>query len=428
MIKLANEIIVEVMPDETKVAVLENRELVEIYVERLCQHRMVGNIYRGKVSSVLPGIQAAFVDIGYSKNAFLYVNDAVCNSYHNGDNSKSSVNRINGINGINGKSSVNSTNGKGSVNGINSRNCISGSNSKNSIKAINSADEENVEDDEICRDYKKCNIKELLTPGQEITVQVVKEPLGNKGPRITTHITLPGRYLVLLPNADYVGVSRRIENEMEKNRLRKIAEKIKPKDMGLIVRTVAEGKSESDFQDDIKFLTKLWKVIKKKEEKGITPRCIHRDYNLLYRAIRDLFTPDINKFIINDTEQYANALEYIEMISPSLKDRVELFSKSKSLFDYYHIDYRLQKAFSRKVWLKCGGYIIIDHTEALTVIDVNTGKYVGADNLESTVLKTNLEAIYEIGKQLRIRDIGGIIIIDFIDMISPMHKKRLWMS
>ncbi len=374
---MANEIIVEVLPEETKVALLENRELVEIYVERLCRRRMVGNIYRGKVSSVLPGMQAAFVDIGYSKNAFLYVSDAVNGDYYNCENGENELSDV------------------------------------------------NDEEDEMCNDHKECNISEILTQGQEITVQVVKEPLGNKGPRITTHITLPGRYLVLLPNVDYVGISRRIENELERKRLKNIAEKIKPKGIGLIVRTVAEGKSEKDFKDDMEFLKRLWETIKQKEEKGCVPRCIHRDYNLLYRSIRDLFTPDIDKFVINDSEQYANALEYIEMISPSLKGKVELFDKSKSLFDYYHIDYRLQKAFSRKVWLKCGGYLIIDRTEALTVIDVNTGKYVGADSLESTVLKTNLEAVDEIAKQLRIRDIGGIIIIDFIDMNDPMHKKMV---
>ncbi|NSW90602.1 MAG: Rne/Rng family ribonuclease [Firmicutes bacterium] len=372
---MANEILVEVLPEETKVAVLENRELVEIYIERSDQRRMVGNIYRGKVSSVLPGMQAAFVDIGYSKNAFLYVSDAVCNHYYNS--------RYNGGNG------------------------------------------ETDEEDEIYTDYRGPNISELLTSGQEITVQVIKGPSGNKGPRITTHITLPGRYLVLLPNADYVGVSRRIENEWERSRLKKIAEKIKPENMGLIIRTVAEGKSEEDFQNDMNFLIRLWETIQQKEAKGCVPRCIHRDHNLLYRAIRDFFTPNIDKFIINDSEQYVNAIEYVGMISPSLKDRVECFDKSKSLFDYYYIDYRLQKALSRKVWLKCGGYIIIDRTEALTVIDVNTGKYVGADNLENTVLKTNLEAANEIAKQLRLRDIGGIIIIDFIDMNNQMHKKMV---
>lgn len=362
---MVNEIIVDIGLEENRVAVLEDKELVEIYIERPHQERLVGNIYRGKVSSVLPGMQAAFIDIGYEKNAFLYVGDAV------------------------------------------------------------SQKEFNEEDDDVYHELRGYNIDELLRPGQEITVQVTKEPIGTKGPRVTTHITLPGRQLVLLPNADYIGISRRIENEEERNRLKRMAEKIKPKGMGLIVRTAYESKSTEDLSSDLNFLIKLWEKIKQKERSGPAPRCIHKDISLIYRAVRDLFTWNVDKFIINDRQEYSKVLELVEMASPALKLRVEYFSKSIDLFEYYQIEPKISKALARKIWLKCGGYLVLDQTEALTVIDVNTGKYVGGSNLEDTVLKTNLEAAKEIAKQLRLRDIGGIIIIDFIDMREPQHQQQV---
>lgn len=349
---MSNDILVDVGIDETRVALLEDKELVELYIERLHHQRLVGNIYRGKVSSVLPGMQAAFIDIGYDKNAFLYVGDAAA---------------------------------------------------KNDLK----------------------NIEEILTPGQEITVQVIKEAIGSKGPRVTTYITLPGRHLVLLPNADYIGISRRIENEEEKNKLKKVAAKLKPEGMGLIVRTASEGESEEEFEQDLSFLLKLWKAIKQNEENGSAPRCLHRDLNLVHRTVRDLFTRDINKFIINDRKEYGEVLKLTEMISPGLKDNVEYFNNDYNLFEYYQIESKISKALSRKVWIKCGGYLVIDRTEALTVIDVNTGKYTGRKNLENTVLKTNIEAAKEIAKQIRLRDIGGIIIIDFIDMHEEDHQKMV---
>lgn len=362
---MINEIIIDAGILETRVALLEDKELVEVYIERPYTGRMVGNIYKGKVCSVLPGMQAAFIDIGYDKNAFLYIGDAVPQK------------------------------------------------------------EFSEEDDEDCQDIKDYNIDEILRPGQELTVQVIKEPIGSKGPRVTTHITLPGRHIVLLPNADYTGVSRRIENESERNKLRKIAEKLKPKGMGLIVRTASEGKSEDDFSHDLNFLIKLWESIKQREFSGPIPRCIHKDLNLIYRSVRDLFTWDIDRFVINDRTQYTKVLELVDMISPALKYRVEYFSKNYDLFEYYQIESKISRALSRKVWLKCGGYIVVDRTEALTVIDVNTGKYVGNHNLEETVLKTNLEAAGEIAKQIRLRDIGGIIIIDFIDMHEHEHQQMV---
>ncbi|MDP4094088.1 MAG: Rne/Rng family ribonuclease [Bacillota bacterium] len=362
---MVNEILVDVGLSETRVALLEDKELVEIYVERPYHERLVGNIYRGKVSSVLPGMQAAFIDIGYEKNAFLYVGDAV-------------------------------------------------------------SQKEYIEDeDDIYQSVKDFNIEELLKPGQEITVQVIKEPIGTKGPRVTTHITLPGRHLVLLPNADYIGISRRIEEESERAKLKKIAEKIKPQSMGLIVRTASEGKDIEDFTHDLSFLTKLWESITHKETSGSVPRCLHKDLNLVYRTVRDLFTWNIDKFIINNRQEYSKVLELVDMISPALRQRVEYSTKGQDLFEHYQIDSKIVRALAKKVWLKCGGYLVIEQTEALTVVDVNTGKYVGATNLEDTVLRTNIEAAKEIAKQLRLRDIGGIVIIDFIDMHEPEHQQMV---
>ncbi len=360
---MSKQLIVDIGVGGNRVALLEDEDLAEIYIEKPGTERMVGNIYRGKVSSVLPGMQAAFIDIGCEKNAFLYAGDIVAKKEYSED-----------------------------------------------------------DDDTEAKDY---NISELISTGQELTVQVIKEPIGSKGPRVTTNVTLPGRQLVLLPGADYTGVSRRIENESERAKLKKIAESLKPNGMGLIVRTASEGMEEENFKDDLGFLLKLWDSIKEKEKSGPVPRCMHKDLCLVYRMVRDLFTKDIDKFVINDQDQYEKVLELVEMVSPELKKRVEYYSKDYGLFEFYQLESKLARALSRKVWLKCGGYLVIDKTEALTVIDVNTGKYVGGSNLEDTVLKTNIDAASEIAKQLRLRDIGGIIIIDFIDMHEHEHQQMV---
>ena len=365
---MINEIMIDVGLNEVRVAHLEDKELVEIYVERASFGGLVGNIYKGRVSSVLPGMQAAFVDIGYEKNAFLYVEDAIAQ------------------------------------------------------KDFSEELEMNYQN---AKHPKDSAIDELLRPGQEIMVQVIKEPFSTKGPRVTTHISLPGRQLVLLPSAEYVGVSRRIEDESQRAALKALAEKMRPEGMGLIVRTASELKSEEDLESDVKFLTKLWEKICQKTNGGSIPRCIHKDLSLIYRVVRDMFTKDIDRLVINDRQQYNKVIELVDMISPSLKSKVEYFSKSNDLFEYYQIDSKISRALMRQVWLKCGGYLIIEQTEALMVIDVNTGKYVGTDSLEETVLRTNIEAAKEIAKQLRLRDVGGIIVIDFIDMNSPEHQSMV---
>ncbi|WP_031513180.1 Rne/Rng family ribonuclease [Desulfofalx alkaliphila] len=353
------EIFVNVVEEETKVAVMEDHQLVEIFIERSQNQRLVGNIYKGRVENVLPGMQAAFVNIGLEKNAFLYVEDAI------------------------------PSRGDGHQHGV-----------------VN------------------VNIGDVLKQGQDIIVQIIKEPIGTKGPRVTTHITLPGRFMVLMPTVDYVGISRRIEREEERERLKEIANQLKPEGMGVIVRTVAEGMEEEEIQQDMQVLVKLWQKVKNKANNGPVPNLVHRDLELVHRVIRDAFSEDVNRMVINSRYEYERVLELLDLIDPKLKVKVKLEEK-ENLFEEMGIDLELEKALKRRVWLKCGAYLVIDQAEALTAIDVNTGKYVGSTNLEDTVLKTNLDAAVEIARQLRLRNIGGIIIVDFIDMEEEQHRRQV---
>lgn len=362
---LKKEILVTVDHDETRGAVLEDGLLVEIFIERPLAQRVVGNIYKGKVTDVLPGMQAAFVNIGLERNAFLYVDDA---------------------------------------------------------HPLRFTDDDGVPPDQPA----KASIKDLLREGQDVIVQVVKESTGTKGARITRNLTLPGRFVVLMPGVDYIGVSRKITDENERERLKQIAARIKPKHAGLIVRTVAEGRGERDLAHDVKFLRNLWAEIQRKAKKAKAPELLYRDPGLIYRLIRDSLTDNVTKIVIDDLQEYQTAVELVRAFAPEFRDRIELYQgRGKSLFDTYGINEEIDKALKKRVWLKSGGYIVIDQTEALTVIDVNTGKYVGTDNLQDTVYQTNLEAAEEIARQLRLRDIGGIIIVDFIDMESPRRRQRV---
>lgn len=357
---MLKEIIINVQEEETRVAVLEDRVLMEIYIERSHNQRLVGNIFKGKVENVLPGMQAAFVDIGLEKNAFLYVEDAQ-------PTRNPEVNHQTGYH---------------------------------------------------------VNIGDVLKQGQEIIVQIVKEPIGTKGPRVTTHITLPGRYLVLMPTVDYVGISRRIESEKERERLKELASRVKPEGMGVIVRTVAEGVEEEEFQQDIVLLSKLWRKIQSRAANCAAPNSLHRDVELVQRMLRDIFSEDVDRLTVDSRSEYEKTLEILDMIDPKLKLKVCL-NERENIFEDYGISVELEKALKKKVWLKCGAYLVIDQAEALTAIDVNTGKFVGSTTLEDTVLKTNLDAAVEIARQLRLRNIGGIIIVDFIDMVAEDHRNQV---
>jgi len=356
---MSKEILVDANRFQIRVAVVEDGVPVELYVEQGGNERLVGNIYLGKVQNVLPGMQAAFVDIGLEKNAFLYAGDV----FFPGD----------------------------SFDGL-----------------------------EKVRNSKK--IGDLLRPGQSILVQVAKDPVGTKGARVTTYITLAGRSLVLMPTVDYVGVSRRIDSEDERTRLRKILNEIKPQKMGVIVRTASTGKTKEMFEEDLDSLLKLYQDIEKRTKQVKAPALLHAEQSLLFRTVRDLLMKDVDRVFVNDAQAYEKLKEMADLMAPKLKPRL-LFKDSEALFDRCECEAKITTALSRKVWLKSGGYLIIDKAEALTVIDVNTGKFVGKDNLEKTITATNCEAAKEIAVQLRLRDIGGIVIIDFIDMEKESNRQ-----
>jgi ribonuclease G len=381
---MSNEILINANSGETRVALLEGDVLVELYVERSSEQGISGNIYKGRVVRVLPGMQAAFVDIGLEKAAFLYVSDV-----HQDFDDLEVLMRGREEDG-NGHSP---------------------------------ADEE-----EILNLDTPFHIEDLLHEGQEVLVQVSKEPLGSKGARITSHISLPGRHLVLMPMVDHIGVSRRIENEGERKRLREIIQQIRPAGCGLIVRTASEGKGEAELRQDLDFLLKMWANIQKRKAVSPVPGLIHKDLDISLRAIRDLFTQEVDRVVVDSREEYQKILEFCDTFMPQLKASIEIFEKEEPLFDYFGIEMEISRALGRKIWLKSGGYIVIDLTEALTVIDVNTGRYVGKRNLEDTILKTNLEAVKEIAYQLRLRNIGGIIIIDFIDMEKESSREKVFQA
>ena len=378
---MSNEIVINSTLTETRVALIENDAVVELHIERKKDRGIVGNLYRGRVVRVLPGMQAAFVDIGLEKAAFLYVTD-VYEDYYDFDMIDKD----------------------------------------NSIKESDISSDDKSEDEKVA----SIQIEDVLKEGQELLVQVSKEPIGTKGARITSHISLPGRYLVYLPMVDHIGISRRIEDEDERQRLKEIVQRIRYENSGFIIRTVSEGVSEEELKSDMKFLGKLWKSIQRKKDRVTAPVLLHKDLNVALRVIRDLFTKNIDCLIIDNKEEYKDALEFVKTFMPSLKSHVEYYDKEEPIFDAYGIEVEIARALGRKVWLKSGGDITIEVTEALVAIDVNTGKYVGKVKLEDTILKTNLEAVKEIAYQLRLRNIGGIIIIDFIDMEKETNKEKIF--
>jgi len=373
----AQEIIINSTPQQVRIALIEGGQVAEIYIERRKRRGIVGDIYKGKVTKVLPGMQAAFVDIGLKRDAFLYVLDF----YDNLEDEDTEE---------------------------------------------NSDDEDEAKTPKRTRrSFKRPAIQNLLQRAQEILVQISKEPLGTKGARVTSHISLPGRFLVYMPTVEHVGVSRRIKGYAERIRLRKLIKASKPPNCGFIVRTAGEGRDESDLKSDIEFLTRLWDTIKKKGEQVRAPKLVHKDLDLVLRTVRDLFTHRVDKLIVDSEEEYQKILEFTEATMPGLTDRIRLFVKDIPVFDHYRIEEELAKALHHKVWLKSGGYLVIDRAEALVAIDVNTGKFVGKKNLEDTIVKTNLEAAKEVARQVRLRDLGGIIIVDFIDMENEENKRRV---
>jgi ribonuclease G len=369
------EILMNTTAKETRVAILEDDVLVELMVDRPDAARMVGDIYLGKVDAVLPGIQAAFVDIGTEKAAFLHVSDVAVEE--NGESDK---------------------------------------------------DEE--EDDEEAGGRRRARqypaIQDVLKKGQEVLVQVSKEPISTKGPRVTAQISLPGRFLVYMPDSDHVGVSRKIEDREERARLRALAKEILPeKSGGLIIRTVGEELTRETFQRELQALMGTWKQIKRRAGRARAPAPVHREAKLTAGIIRDVFSQKVDSLTIDNAEVYKEVHQYLDQVDPTLLERVHLHEDTRPLFDAFEIERAIHEAFQRKVNLPSGGYIIIEHTEALVSVDVNTGRYTGKKDPEKTILKTNLDAAREIARQLRLRDVGGIIVCDFIDMESKQNREKV---
>ena len=379
---MGKRIVVNAGLTETRVAVQENNQLVELYLERHKQRSIVGSVYKGVVTNVLPGMQAAFVDIGLAKDAFLYAGDYTADL------------------GESAASVLAEDDGNGDA-------------------------DADLDVDVTPKREATQPIEDMLRKGQSVLVQVSKESLGTKGARVTAFISLPGRYLVYMPQTTHIGVSRRIRDERERDRLRQTVRALNPPSGGYIVRTNAEGKGTEEFAGDVAFLQRLWSQINARNESSAPPAALHEEMDLTFRVVRDLLSPEIDEFIVDRREIHEKCRGDAEALVPALADRVKLYEGTTPIFESLGIEREIEKALRRRVWLKSGGYIVIDHTEALVSIDVNTGKYVGKRDFEQTVLKINLEAVNEVVRQIRLRDLGGIIIIDFIDMEPEEHRAEV---
>jgi len=386
---MKREIIVNSSLVETRVAVIEDGTLVEILIDDSHTQNLAGNIYKGRVLKILPGMQAAFVDIGLARDAFLYVRDI----YEDME-------------------------------------------SYEELLTLGEEGEPEVEDGEVpprtggrppgrSKRSAHASIEELIQEGQEVLVQVAREPLGTKGARITSHITLPGRYLVYMPTESHVGVSRKIEAEAERSRLKQVIEEINSPREGVIVRTAGIGRSKTDIQADFEFLRSTWRGIRSKAETATAPAMVQKDLDLIFRIFRDLITKDVTRLVVDSAVEYERCMEYTESLFPELRQLLFLYTEDEPIFKSFGIEREVEKALRSKVWLKSGGYLVIEQTEALVSVDVNTGKYVGKHDFEETILKTNREAAVEIARQVRVRDLGGIIIIDFIDMARQENRDKV---
>lgn len=365
---MTKEIIINASMGETRIAILEEKRLVELFVEKPDRERMVGDIYLGKVVNVVKGMRAAFVNIGHKQDAFLHFSDI--------------------------------------------------GETFSTVSSIVDRDE----DDYVEQSFRPDQIK----VGQEILVQIIKEPISTKGSRLTTEISIPGRFTVLVPNSSVVGVSKKIDSIKERRRLRKLAKSVRPEGFGVIVRTVAEGRDDDVLKSDIYSLLKVWNKIEKKLKDSKPPMLIYKDMGMLSSVIRDLFTSDVERLVVDSSKLYREIVSYLKEVGYSLIKSVEYYNKKTPIFDHYGIESEIEASLARKVLMKSGGSIVFDQTEALVAIDVNSGKFIGHKDHEQNSLRINLEAATEIARQLRLRDLGGIIVIDFIDMRDEKNKRRLY--
>src|SRR5947209_6159037 len=381
---MTKEMIVSSNGHETMVAILEDDLVAEIFVERERHRGVVGNVYKGRVSKVLPGMQSSFIDVGLERDGFLYVADV--------------IDTLDEFDKLAGDDEEEGGGNKGRGND---------------------------------RDRPQPKIEELLKEGQEIVVQVVKEPLGTKGARLTSHVTMPGRFLVFMPTVDHIGVSRKIESREERSRLRGIVREFREAHGftgGVIIRTAASGRPKEDIVGDLELFHRIWTEMRERNESSRAPAVLYREQSIVSRLLRDLLTEDFQAIRIDNQTEYQRVVELVERIMPNLAPKVKLYSKPYPIFDEYGVQAEIDKALKSKVWLKSGGSIVINQTEALVAIDVNTGRYVGkksSGRLEDTIIKTNLEAVKEIVRQIRLRDLGGIIVLDFIDMEDRKNRQKV---
>jgi ribonuclease G len=402
---MTKEMIISSNGHETRVAILEEDQVTEIFIERERQRGVVGNVYKGRVSKVLPGMQSAFIDIGLERDGFLYVSDVV--------DTIEEFDRLEA--GDEDDEHESPKNGDGAEQPQ--------SNGRSDARGRGRPRERTPQP----------KIEELLKEGQEIIVQVAKEPLGTKGARLTSHVTLAGRFLVFMPTVDHVGISRKIESREERGRLRGIVRDYREHQGftgGIIVRTAAGGRPTEDIVSDLDYFNRVWTEIRQKSESGRAPRVVYREQSLVAKLLRDLLTEDFASIKIDHEQEYRRVVEFVDRIMPALSGRVKHYDKDFPIFEEYGVQAEIEKALRSKVWLKSGGSIVINQTEALVAIDVNTGRYVGkrTGRLEDTIVKTNLEAAKEIVRQVRLRDLGGIIVLDFIDMEERKNRQKVFQA
>jgi len=401
---MTKEMIISSNGHETRVAILEEDQVTEIFIERERQRGVVGNVYKGRVSKVLPGMQSAFIDIGLERDGFLYVSDVV--------DTIEEFERLEAGDEDEEKEGEGTGGEAGAANGASGRNGKRGRSRERPPQP---------------------KIEELLKEGQEIIVQVAKEPLGTKGARLTSHVTLAGRFLVFMPTVDHVGISRKIDARDERSRLRGLVRDYREQHGftgGIIVRTAAGGRPTEDIVSDLDYFNRVWTEIRQRSESGRAPRVVYREQSLVAKLLRDLLTEDFVAIRIDHEQEYRRVQESVDRFMPSLSGRVKHYAKDFPIFEEYGVQEEIDKALRSKVWLKSGGSIVINQTEALVAIDVNTGRYVGkrTGRLEDTIVKTNLEAAKEIVRQIRLRDLGGIIVLDLIDMEERKNRQKVFQA
>lgn len=435
------EMVISSTPHETRVAILEDDQVVEVFIEREQSRGVVGNIYKGRVSKVLPGMQSAFVDLGLERDAFLYVTDVIdptAESLEDEDEPvvlpvpELALAALAEVAAEVAPESAEVPNGDAVDVTAAPAAETAAAEAPAAAAAGNGQGAQRRGGRDRDRTAPDARIEDLLKEGQEVVVQVVKEPLGTKGARITSHISLPGRFLVYMPTVDHIGVSRKIESREERKRLRAIVQKFKEESGlpgGTIIRTAAVNRPDEDILSDLEYFKSVWTEVQRRKETQRPPCALYREESLVAKLLRDFLTDQFTAIRIDDETEYKRVVALMGRIMPAMVGRVKHYNKDYPIFDEYGVQGEIDKALRSKVWLKSGGYIVINQTEALVAIDVNTGRYVGkktAGRLEDTIVKTNLEAAKEISRQMRLRDLGGIIVLDFIDMEDKKNRQKVF--